>query len=354
MADLAAGRASRNGQVSLTALAVVLVVTGLVCAWAGHTDPPAPDGSHDPTLFGAVVARVRAGEAYYPAMGRELAAQGYPSGSPFNWRLPTLTRLQAALPTLRSSTFVLSAIGLAAVLIWLWSLRRIPPVALMLTALLLVTSLPLWPWFSPSSIALHDLWAGQLILLTLALWACGRVSLSWVAGMMALAIREHVVVLVAVMCVAAMIEGRRREAAAWLAGAVAFGIFEFWHAAQLKPFMPAAHVSPPGWLAFGGWCFVLLTTRVNVLLLLVSGWWLAVLLPFALLGLFLWRSAVGRRVAATVVAYLAVFSVVGRPDNWYWGLLVAPLLPLGAVGWLQAAGARLADSRRVHFEIPHR
>src|SRR6186997_1196006 len=109
MADPTVGqRVSRRGLV-LTALGLGLVAAGLMCASARHTDPPAPDGSHDPTLFGAVVAHVRAGDAYYPAMGRELAAQGYPSGSVFNWRLPTLTKFQALLPTLRASSLVLGA-----------------------------------------------------------------------------------------------------------------------------------------------------------------------------------------------------------------------------------------------------
>jgi hypothetical protein len=30
-----------------------------------------------------------------------------------------------------------------------------------------------------------------------------------------------------------------------------------------------------------------------------------------------------------VLAYLAAWSFVGRPDNGYWGLVIAPLLPLG-------------------------
>ena len=30
-----------------------------------------------------------------------------------------------------------------------------------------------------------------------------------------------------------------------------------------------------------------------------------------------------------VLTYLAIWLFIGRPDNDYWGLVVAPLLPLG-------------------------
>jgi hypothetical protein len=34
-----------------------------------------------------------------------------------------------------------------------------------------------------------------------------------------------------------------------------------------------------------------------------------------------------------LTAFLSVFLLVGRPDNSYWGLLIAPILPLGLFGW---------------------
>jgi len=46
-------------------------------------------------------------------------------------------------------------------------------------------------------------------------------------------------------------------------------------------------------------------------------------------GLAGWRGETGRRCLGTTVAYLAAFAVVGQPFNEYWGLLYAPLLPLG-------------------------
>jgi hypothetical protein len=57
----------------------------------------------------------------------------------------------------------------------------------------------------------------------------------------------------------------------------------------------------------------------------------AVMLPLALLGWIGTRGATATRVTMTLGAWLAAFFVIGRPDNFYWGLLLAPILPLGAV-----------------------
>jgi len=32
-----------------------------------------------------------------------------------------------------------------------------------------------------------------------------------------------------------------------------------------------------------------------------------------------------------VTGYMVTFAIAGRADNWYWGLLIAPLLPLGLI-----------------------
>lgn len=56
---------------------------------------------------------------------------------------------------------------------------------------------------------------------------------------------------------------------------------------------------------------------------------MAVAAPLALLGLGAWRDPLGKRVALVVFGYIAAFLVVGRPENSYWGLLIAPIWPLG-------------------------
>jgi len=50
-------------------------------------------------------------------------------------------------------------------------------------------------------------------------------------------------------------------------------------------------------------------------------------------GNWYWTDAPGRRLAFVLGGYFALFTIVGRPDNWYWGRLIAPLRPLGGFGY---------------------
>ena len=59
-------------------------------------------------------------------------------------------------------------------------------------------------------------------------------------------------------------------------------------------------------------------------------WATALYLPFALLGLAGGSSPIGRRLLLTVGAYLTALCVLGRPVQFYWGAVYAPLLGFGA------------------------
>ena len=61
-------------------------------------------------------------------------------------------------------------------------------------------------------------------------------------------------------------------------------------------------------------------------------WVAALVLPPALLGLLFWSGGGGGRGARTafvVLGYALGFCFIGRPNNDYWGLIIAPLWPLG-------------------------
>ena len=76
---------------------------------------------------------------------------------------------------------------------------------------------------------------------------------------------------------------------------------------------------------------MLRAVRWNVILLATPVWLAAAALPPALLGLLCWPGGLGRRVAVVVLGYTGAFCIVGRPDNAYWGLMIAPLWSLGLV-----------------------
>ncbi|UVO39412.1 hypothetical protein KUL72_14175 [Bradyrhizobium arachidis] len=82
-----------------------------------------------------------------------------------------------------------------------------------------------------------------------------------------------------------------------------------------------------GWIQFGGVRFILQTAHFNGIFLLLPLWLTALILPAPLTGLFAWLS--GLRAALTVTTYLCFFAVAGKPFNYYWGALYAPVLILG-------------------------
>ena len=57
-----------------------------------------------------------------------------------------------------------------------------------------------------------------------------------------------------------------------------------------------------------------------------------VVAPASIIGLWVWRHPAAMPIALTVTAYALIFLCIGRPDNWYWGFLIAPIWPLGLVG----------------------
>jgi hypothetical protein len=284
----------------------------------------------DSELYRRVAERMRAGEHYYPAMTAEIEALGYPfAGSAFNWRLPTLSWFESALPA-GANPVVLTSLGAITIGLWFTFFLRRGLGAALGAGVLLLAMLPLWMHDGTSR--LHDLWAGQLIAASLGSWALGFRGASVAFGAIALGIRELALAYVLVMAALAVYERRRREAAAWGLVVVAFGIGLALHVVAASREITADAVAP-NWLALGGWCFVLSAARTYILVFSTPTWLNALLVPAAVAGLTQWTGPAGRRVGATVAAYLVAFMVGGLPVNWYWGFLIAPILPLGLLGW---------------------
>jgi hypothetical protein len=232
------------------------------------------------------------------------------------------------LPTPAWSNAILVALYALTCLLWCVALRdRLHLRMIALVVFFLSTMLAVV--VSPDLALFHEVWAGELIALSLAAGACRLRSLSLAAGGAAVSIRELAVPYIVVMAVIAWRDRRRREAAGWVAILGGFCLFFAWHASQVSRFVPEG-APANSWIRFGGWCFVLRTAAANPLFFVLPTWAAAFYIPFASWGLWRWSP----RVAAVVTLYLGAFMIGGRTDNWYWGYVVAPLLPLGAVGWL--------------------
>jgi len=304
----------------LLVLGALLFAASFVGADSANRSGPRPD-IKDPDLYAAVVSRVAGGENYYAVLREELPARGYAVRPLFHWRLPTLAWLLAALPPTWAAV-CLWTIGGLAIAAWTPILR---PRWYLAPGLLFLA--PLWLAFDAPSIYLHELWAGELIALSLALWI--RES-RWalLAAAAALAIREHAALFVVIVAMAEAMRSWKR-AMPWIgllvAGAIGFAI----HATQVLSATPDGLLK--GWGSTLGWAFAVKTSQVNVLLIAAPFWVAALASSAGIVMLWHWRSTGGRVTASVVTIYMVTFAIAGRPDNWYWGLLIGPLLPLGLI-----------------------
>ncbi|MDB4979970.1 MAG: hypothetical protein JWM82_722 [Myxococcales bacterium] len=342
---------TRFASLSRTRAAGVAAATLVAMVWLlrGATPAPArPDGAgardvsqeNDVAFYKAVVARVRAGQGYYDAVGPELRARHYPLRPAFAWRQPTYAWVLARLPSPAWGSAVLAVLGAAVVLLTMrWARASAFGRALPLASGLFIVTMA--GSLVGDFVYLQEAWAGSLVALSLAFYANDRWPPAVAAGLAALAFREFALLPCGVALLFALRARRWGEVRAWVVGLAVYAGLLTWHLLEV-----ARHVLPSdlsrGWLALGGSSFVLEMCRWNPLLLLLPKVVVACVLPFILLGLVGWRDSVGARLAIIVFGYLAIFSVVGHSFNDYWGATFAPLLTFGLI----AAPASVRDLGR--------
>ena len=262
----------------LAALLALLVAAALVPIDAGKqniktvgftaafTGGPAAAAAERPrdldlALYDRVIARIGQGENYYTVATDEHRKADYPLRPGVAVRLPTLAYLDMWLGDTGQGADVLvpgelgAALLLLGAVVWAWW-RRLgdepggAPFQRIGTALMFMgASLGLNRYY----FVLHELWAGMLIALSLALHRPGRRWLGavLVAGL-ALAIREHVLPYVLLMAALALWRRDWKESAAWGVLIAAFFAYLAVHlqfvAEQVRP----DDVVGPSWLALRG------------------------------------------------------------------------------------------------------
>jgi hypothetical protein len=320
----------RGGAILILVALAAMIVYGIV---RGAHLPGANGGppGTDSALFFRIIGDLRAGRPYYEAITRAQRVYQYPLRPFLAVRLPTLAVAMAAFPVEAARYGAIASLAFVTLLTWLWRLRAqmSRPISFSLTVLLLAGSA--FPAFIRSGYTLHELWSGALIALSLALYQPRRWPLSFLIGLLALSIRELSAGYFLAMGALAFRDGRREEALAWSLGLLAFLAGLALHAYCLRPYVQPQDSVSPGWLGLAGWRFVLLQMKWNALLMTTPDWMAAVLAPVAVLGLAARAGALNDRLLLVVVGYGAGFLIVGRPDNSYWGLMIAPLWPIGIV-----------------------
>lgn len=297
---------------------------------AGNPAPTTkPERFDDLRLYDAVIARMQHGEGYYDVVVEEHRKLPFPVKPGFAVRLPTLAWLAARLgPTGLAAASLLLLTGIA--LAWWRRLAEEPGGAghrmLAMTLLLVGSGFLTVRYFH----VLHELWAGGLLALAFGLHRPGqRFAGAVLAAALALAIRETA--LPFILLAGAMAAWRRdwRECLAWTGLAAAFVAVWSLHleliAAQVRPGDP---LGPP-WITLrglsGALSALILPTPLRFLPAALAG----PVMVLTLFGWSAWRSAAGSFGTLLLLGYSLFFMIAGRPENWYWGALLTPVVFVG-------------------------
>lgn len=338
-------RAVWRAPAALALLAVTLAMIIVGFATMPEPQPALFPGHGDVALYRRITDRVLNGQSYYDAAIAEHRATGYPLRPFLTVRPPLLAHILALLPgdgARRLALMTLAAVTFAA---WAFRLsrRELHPARYGLALTLLAVGIA--PAFLGEAAPVHEVWAGLLVALALAL----RRRDAWLASVavatLAALLRELAAPFLLVMALAALMDNQRKEATAWLGGFAVFAAALVLHATTVNGLVTPTDRLSASWVRFGGWPFVLQASEWALLGPLSPRWLIPVLVPLALFGLTAWRGALGGRLAFTIGGYVVGFLCFGRADNSYWGLMIAPLLPLGLVAIWPALRRCLGDLR---------
>ena len=283
----------------------------------------------DPALYRAIAARVTGGEGYYRAAVAEHRARAYPLRPFVAIRLPTLALVTAAVGGTKAVGPIFVLLAWLTLGVTVLRLRRLglPAPVWIAASVLAACSVALIA--QPDFAVWHEAWAGLLIALSLACRGERRWGASVVPGLVAVLMRELALPYLVAMMFAAAIERRKSEVLGWgLALLVALGALAL-HAGQVTALVHPDDLASPGWSHMAGWRFDLAVVRDSSPLALLPALVSALAVPAALFGWAACPGAYPRRVALTLAGWLIPFLLIGRLDNSYWGLLMAPLALAG-------------------------
>lgn len=339
-----------RARLALLALLLALVASALVPIAAGKSEvktrtfvdnivgdtanEPKRPRDDDLALYDRAIVRVANGENYYDFIVDEHRRANYPVTPGLAVRLPTLAYLDAWLgvPGQIAAAVVLLLAVLAA---WWRRLGEEPGGArrrtLAMSLLFVGASLGLNRYF----FTLHELWSGMLLALAFGLHRAGPASgrgrwyAAFAVAALALAIREHALPFVLLMAVMAFWQRDWKQGAAWTALAVVFLAMLAWHlqiiAAQV---LPSDRASDP-WLAMRGLSGWLSNVVLSSNLRFLPHWLAGPAIILMIAGWASWKSPAGLFGTLLYLGYGLAFMIAGRPDNFYWGAMIAPAMFIG-------------------------
>jgi hypothetical protein len=288
---------------------------------------PTEDGK-DVLLYRAINERVANGENYYAVAAAEHRDRNYPLKPFVTIRPPTLAALTGLIGPigLNVALWLLMA---ATVYVWWQRLsaefltERHRPLAVFLIGLTVAAH--------PKMAVMHESWAGVLILLSIGLHDRHRWWPSVLTGFLAVAFREIALPYLLLMAALAVLQRRWSEGAGWLAAIGAEAAYLVWHASEVAKVVLPNDIASQGWLRAGGWPYAFTFLKKSTVLNLLPAFVSQVLIALTLFGWLAWKQMTGLISFLLICGYAIVFMIVGRPENFYWGMLVGPLLFGGLV-----------------------
>lgn len=283
----------------------------------------------DHALYLMVLRKMEAGAPYYRTVAEVHRYYGYPLRPFPAVRLPTLETLLSIIG-LPAGTVLASLIGLAALLAWRRRLANDPDLPPYARFAVLAMAVNMGQLMSGQWVLMHEVVAGALIALALALYRPERpwAALATIAA--ALAIRETVLPVAMLFGLFALIDRDWRAAGAWVGVGVVFAIGIAFHAEAVAEVVRADDLTGRSWASFGGWDnYIAFIYQTSGLRFVTPMWVTAVLTPLALLGWLAWRSRLGLIGLLVQLIYAGLFMTFARSDNFYWAMLVIPTLFIG-------------------------
>lgn len=335
-------RSRCDARVTLVIL-TLLAILGMIAGWnAGQLPRPVESVAVETTapdlaLYATVIADVRSGRDYYDAAHEHIQAFGFPIRSPLNWRLPTYAWTLSRLPNHCWIQLVLFGLGMSGLGLTFHAERTKSGIGQAALTTFLIFGVVRWVLDGQAYLA-QEVWAAILITISVASLRLGESSLRWrllavATGTAALLFRELALPYCVVATGVSLWNRRWLDAALWALGLVVFAVLLGYHVTQVQAqLVGTSHVGGAGlvqWLRFGGLDFVLLTGRMNGILFNAPAAVLWLYLLLSLFGLAQRTDQASRICCLVALLYVLAFAVVGRPENFYWGLLYAPLLPWG-------------------------
>jgi hypothetical protein len=346
--------AGLDRQTARLVLAIMAVLLALAAALSTSSSLPEPHQVEGPRqtdagLYRSVVENIRHGGNYYDVAADALRAGNYPLRPFVAFRLPTLAVVEATIPPI-ATTLLLLALAAVTAAAWLTRLRSSLPRPAPLAAAMVLLACGLAAFVQPELAVFHEIWAGLLIALSLALRRPGRWLDAVAIGLVAMLVRETALLYVLVMGALALVEGHRREALAWAASVLVFAGVVAFHMHAVGQVVRADDLVSPGWNGMLGFGFFLESVSVSTALTILPLWLASGLLLASLIGWAGWNTPLALRSLATIAAFAALIGLFARPDNFYWGLMIAPISLIGIIfapDAIRDVVTSALDSRRI-------